>query len=813
MSEVVKAEVPAGHVSLIIDGIEVTAPKGELLIRTAERLGIEIPRFCDHPLLEPAGACRQCLVDVEGQRKPVASCTQTVADGMVVRTQLTSPVAKKAQEGIMELLLVNHPLDCPMCDKGGECPLQNQAMSTGRADTRFREDKREYPKPINISTQVLLDRERCVLCQRCTRFSEEIAGDKFIDLMERSSNEQIGIDPEQPFNSYFSGNTIQICPVGALTGAQYRFRARPFDLVSSPSVCEHCSAGCAQRTDHRRNKVLRRLAGDDPAVNEEWNCDKGRWGFQYATATDRLTAPLVRDSRTGALREASWPEALRIAGEGLRRARDGAYGVAVLTGGRLTVEDAFAYSKFARAVLETNDIDFRARPIAAAGDHASAEEAAFLASTVAGSTDVSYSDVDNAPAVVLVALEPEEECPILFLRLRKAHTKSRLVVHAVAPFAARGLTKLGATVLATAPGDEAATLAGSAELKAALGQPGAILFVGERLAEVKGGLSAAVALAAETGAKLAWVPRRAGDRGAVDAGCLPNLLPERATGDRRRCPGRAERGLEAQDRHHLRLAGRDTDAIIAAAAAGQDRRVGRRRRRPGRPVGPGSGRAGTGQCGLPGLVRGAPLRGDRAGGRGVPGGSGGGEVGHLPRPGRGACVPSRPSWRRPPCPTRGCWTRSRARWAWRSAARTSTTSGASCGSSRLTEVVRLATPKVAPATRPTPGAGSAILATWPQLVDDGRMLDGDNILRGTARPAVVRMSKQTAAGLGNLADGDLATVSSGRGSLTLPVALTEMPDGVVWLPTNSPGSAVRRALGVSSGAVVSVTREPGVGGA
>ena len=241
--------------TLTIDGIEVTAPKGALLIRVAEQLGIEIPRFCDHPLLEPAGACRQCLVEVEGQRKPVASCTQTVADGMVVRTQLTSPVAKKAQEGIMELLLINHPLDCPMCDKGGECPLQNQAMSTGRADTRFHEDKREFPKPINISTQVLLDRERCVLCQRCTRFSEEIAGDKFIDLMERSSNEQIGIDPEQPFNSYFSGNTVQICPVGALTGAQYRFRARPFDLVSSPSVCEHCSAGCAQRTDHRRGKV------------------------------------------------------------------------------------------------------------------------------------------------------------------------------------------------------------------------------------------------------------------------------------------------------------------------------------------------------------------------------------------------------------------------------------------------------------------------------------------------------------------------------------------------------------------------------
>src|SRR5947199_1901720 len=292
--ETAETPVPAGYVKLTIDGEEVIAPKGELLIRTAERLGTSIPRFCDHPLLDPAGACRQCLVEVEmGGRpmpKPQASCTMTVADGMVVRTQHTSAVADKAQQGVMELLLINHPLDCPICDKGGECPLQNQAMTNGRADSRFVEAKRTFPKPVAISSNVLLDRERCVLCQRCTRFSEEIAGDKFIDLMERGAAEQIGIfrgDPEdpsddEPFASYFSGNTVQICPVGALTGAQYRFRARPFDLVSSASVCEHCASGCQQRTDWRRGKVLRRLAGADDAVNEEWNCDKGRWAFQYA---------------------------------------------------------------------------------------------------------------------------------------------------------------------------------------------------------------------------------------------------------------------------------------------------------------------------------------------------------------------------------------------------------------------------------------------------------------------------------------------------------------------------------------------------
>ncbi len=378
--------------------------------------------------------------------KPLASCTTTVSDGMVVKTQLTSPVADKAQQGVMELLLMNHPLDCPVCDKGGECPLQNQAMSNGRGETRFEGVKRTYPKPINLSAQVLLDRERCVLCARCTRFSAQVAGDPFIEMIERGALQQVGIYESEPFQSYFSGNTVQICPVGALTGAAYRFRARPFDLVSSPGVCEHCASGCAMRTDHRRGKVLRRLAGDDPEVNEEWNCDKGRWAFQYATAQDRLTTPLVRED--GRLVPTSWPEALHVAAEGLAAAK-GATGV--LVGGRATVEDAYAYAKFARVALGTNDVDFRARP------H-SAEEAAFLAAHVAGrGLGVTYADLEKAPSVLLVGLEPEEESPILFLRLRKAVRKGLRVV-AVAPFASRGLEKLFGRLLAAAPGDEAEVL-------------------------------------------------------------------------------------------------------------------------------------------------------------------------------------------------------------------------------------------------------------------------------------------------------------------------------------------------------------------
>ncbi|GAA4692927.1 NADH-quinone oxidoreductase subunit G [Phytohabitans rumicis] len=799
-------------VTLTIDGIEVTVPKGTLLIRVAEQMGIEIPRFCDHPLLAPAGACRQCLVEVEGQRKPVASCTQTVADGMVVKTQLTSPVAEKAQAGIMELLLINHPLDCPMCDKGGECPLQNQAMSTGRAESRFHEHKREYPKPLPISSQVLLDRERCVLCQRCTRFSEEIAGDKFIDLMDRSSGEQINVyrddffggesespEGDVPFNSYFSGNTVQICPVGALTGAQYRFRARPFDLVSSPNVCEHCSAGCAQRTDHRRGKVMRRLAGDDPQVNEEWNCDKGRWGFQYATAFDRITTPMVRDAKTGELREAPWSEALAVAAEGLRNARDGAHGVGVLTGGRLTVEDAYAYAKFARVALRTNDIDFRARPV-------STEETDFLASNVVGATEVTYADVENAPVVVIAGLEPEEECPILFLRLRKAYQKKRLKVLALAPYATRGFEKVGASVATVVPGEEARALAEDESIDKALRAEGAVLIVGERLATVPGGLSAAAALAARTGAKLAWVPRRAGDRGAVDAGCLPNLLPGgRLVND---AAARAELAgawdLEAGVIPSQ--PGRDTNGIVAAAAAGRigalvvagvdpadlaDPRLAEaaldkvpflvslevRRSAVSRradvvfPVAPVVEKAGSfvdweGRLRTFEAVLSTPAMNDArvldalAAQLGLDLGTG--QVNLVRR---------------------------------------------ELGSLPATRADRPDAPVVAPQPVPTPAAGEAVLATWHQLIDLGSLTDGDEYLGGTARPPVVRLSKAAAEALG-VADGDPVTVGTDRGAITLGAAVTDMPDGVVWLPTNSPGSTVRRALGATSGAVVKLSALP-----
>ena len=554
---------PADGVSVTIDGFQITVPKGTLIIRAAEMLGIQIPRFCDHPLLEPVGACRQCLVQVEGQPKPPASCTTTVTEGMVVRTQLTSPVAEKAQRGMMEMLLVNHPLDCPMCDKGGECPLQNQAMSTGQGESRFYGTKRTFPKPIALSAQVLLDRERCIQCARCTRFADQIAGDPLIELLDRGPQEQVGVADGVPFDSYFSGNTVQICPVGALTGASYRFRARPFDLVSTPSICEHCAAGCEQRTDHRRGAVTRRLAGNAPEVNEEWNCDKGRWAFTYATQPDRLVTPLVRNE-AGVLQPASWPEAFRVAADGLLAARGRA---GVLPGGRLTAEDAYAYAKFARVALGSNDIDMRARP-------ESDEELEFLADRVAGQAEVSYADLDRAPAVLLAGFEPEDECPIVFLRLRKAARTGRTAVYSIAALASPGLAKMSGVLLPTAPGAEAAALTALASSDGAaaraLRDDGAIILVGERLAEVPGALPAAAWLAGQTGARLAWIPRRAGERGAIEAGALPTLLP-----GGRRIGDAAARADVARAWGVAALPadpGYGTSAILAAAAAATWRR-------------------------------------------------------------------------------------------------------------------------------------------------------------------------------------------------------------------------------------------------
>ncbi len=763
-------------VTVTIDGFEISVPPGTLLIRAAEQLGIQIPRFCDHPLLEPAGACRQCLVEVtdmgngRGMPKPAASCTTTVMPGMVVKTQLTSAVADKAQQGVMEMLLINHPLDCPVCDKGGECPLQNQAMSNGRADSRFLEKKRTFPKPIAISANVLLDRERCVLCQRCTRFSEQIAGDPFIDLLERGAEQQIGTSEEVPFQSYFSGNTVQICPVGALTGASYRFRARPFDLLSTDSVCEHCSSGCALRVDWRRSHVTRRLAGDDPEVNEEWTCDKGRWAFHYAEQSDRILTPLLRDGN-GRLAPASWPEALATAADGLRRA---AGRVGVLPGGRLTEEDAYAYAKFARLALGTNDIDHRSRP------H-SGEETAFLVQHVAGMTPqrVSYADLEAAPAVLLAGLEPEEESPIVFLRLRKGCLTHATKVVTIAPLLSAGSAKLGALLVPTRPSEEAAALSAlDTTALSALEQSGALILVGERLATSPGALAAAADLAARTGAALAWVPRRAGELGAITAGALP--VPVVGWG----VPG----------------VGRDANAILAAAAAGDLEALLVGGVDPVDFADPSLASAALARAGFVVSL----------------------EIRHSAVTQQADVVlPVAPTaeksgryvdWegRRRPFETtiRGTGALSDAQVLDALADELDVELGLRAVAAARDELAGFAaygTGAQNIATghqyRPAPEENEVRLATWPELLDAGRMQDGDQHLAGTAKPARAVLCTATAEAHGVVAG--TVTVSTDSGGISVPVVLDEtVPEGVVWLPTNARGCAVRETLHAVHGSVV-----------
>lgn len=870
------------NIKFVIDGIETEVPKGTLIIRAAEQVGVEIPRFCDHPLLEPAGACRQCLVEVEmpdregvlrKMPKPQASCTMEATPGMVVHTQNTSPVADKAQKGVLELLLINHPLDCPICDKGGECPLQNQALSHGHTESRFHDVKRTFQKPISISTQILLDRERCVLCQRCTRFSKQIAGDAFIDLQKRGAQQQIGRFDEdilgfakesaggcgsyapkdlltvesndvsgldsaelkadaaantpagdapvgaaevdesgQLFSSYFSGNTVQICPVGALTSAAYRFRSRPFDLVSTPAISEHDSSGSAVRIDHRRGSILRRLAGNDPVVNEEWITDKDRFAFTWQQAPGRITKPMVReqleDGSRGELREATWMEALSVAAQGIKAAQ----GAAVLPGGRTTIEDAYAYAKFARVALETNNIDYRSRA------H-SAEELEFLGAHVAGhGIGVTFNDLEAAPAVLMVGFEAEEEGGVVFLRLRKAARKNGLKAFSIAPFATRGLARIGntgGTLIKAVPGSEAEVIdaiiagTGTDQITAAAtalreGADKAIIIVGERLAASPGAYSAAVRLAKETGARLAWIPRRAGERAGVEMGALPTLLPggrpvadTAARVDMAAAWGTSELPTEQ---------GLDAAGIIAALAAGS-----------------------IGAVVVGGL-----------------------ELADLPDPSaakaaleaaqivvslevRKSDVTELADVVFPVAPPSE---RSGAFWNWEGRVRpfakaletaaepdhrvlsmladsleapinvaTLEAVRADIDAIGAWDGARVSAPTSVPKAPIAVGAGQAILATWHQLIDAGALQIAERHLAGTAKSPVARVSGKTAADIG-IAAGDLLEVSTQSGAISLPVAITDMTDSVVWLPLKSHGSFVHQTLGANAGDVVSVRTAP-----
>ena len=772
-------EVAVEMIICVIDGFEITVPKGTLVIRAAEKLGIQIPRFCDHPLLEPAGACRQCLVDIEinGRAfpKPQASCTIPVEKGMIVKTQLTSPVADKAQKGIMELLLINHPLDCPVCDKGGECPLQNQAMSAGHSESRFEGVKRTFEKPIAISSQVLLDRERCVLCARCTRFSEQIAGDPFITLNERGALQQVGIYEDEPFDSYYSGNTVQICPVGALTGTSYRFRARPFDLVSTNSACEHCASGCSMRTDVRRGKTLRRLAGDDADVNEEWNCDKGRWAFKYEVAKNRITTPMIRNA-AGQLQEASWPEALAAAAAGLKNARAG-----VLVGGRATVEDAYGYSKFARVTLNTNNIDFRART------HSN-EELDFLS---AASFTATYKDIDKADQVVLINFEPEDESPIVFLRIYKQVYKRAIKVTSIAPYASRGSEKLKAKLIKVAAGDEVAAISSLSGLTNK-----SVVLVGERLTETVGGLSAVLKLINQSSAKLGWIPRRAGECGAVAAGATPNLLP----GNRPVTDATArvdiatvwgassiptEVGMSTTE-----IINSDLQAVLIGGVDPMD-------------ISPDAKIKLAKKFVVSLEIRQSDIT----------------EIASVVLPvaavveKSGSFIDWQGNTRSFEAAVDQSLNRSDVRIL-------------SMLSDEIGKPINLATVKaaraefnsigiwdgpkpvmksVSPIAVKTVTGDEAILTSWRNLLDKGSLQDGEENLAGTARKSVVVISNSRAAKIG-VKESELVRVSNEYGAITLPCLIADIEESSIWLARNSLSSQLIRNLGAVSNTVVKVAK-------
>lgn len=833
-------------VKVTIDDVELDVPAGTLVIRAAEQAGIRIPRFCDHPLLEPVAACRQCLVEVgmpdrntgelRFMPKPQPSCAQTVTPGMVVKTQHTSEVARRAQEGVMEFLLINHPLDCPICDKGGECPLQNQAMSEGRESSRFIDAKRTYRKPLKLTSQILLDRERCILCQRCVRFGKEIAGDPFLDLQGRGGGtaptehhhfmgEQVGsfdtavldyFNPQakdnvkagisgpygqegiigslnegdlapndrdvsgRAFASYFSGNIIQICPVGALTSNDYRFRARPFDLVSTASVTEHDASGSAIRVDIRRGEVLRRLAGNDPEVNEEWITDKDRFAFKWS-GVQRLNTPFVREN--GQLVPTSWSDAL----DRVHRALAGLSGdqVGFLPGGRLSFEDAWAWSKFARSVVGSDSIDMRSR------SH-SEEERSFLAAHVAGSgLGVTYSQLESAGQVLLVGLEPEDECGAIFLRMRKATRKGKLRVASLAPMTSRGLAKLSGELLRCAPGTEVEVAAeireGGEFADLASRLDGGVILVGERASRTPGLLSEVVRLAERTHCRIQWVPRRAGERGGVEAGLLPGLLPfGRALASQEARESLAWGEIPAQR-------GLDATQMLEAAADGRVKAL---------------------------VVGGVDLRDfdDPAAARKALD-----QVDFLVSlEVRRSEVTDRADVILPVAPplekngTFINWEGRLRPFGQAIASRSQTDRlvfdalasefGVDLGLHDLVGLYDQVNPlmqwngqreKFVPAKASElveVGQGEALLATHKPMLDAGRLQDGATMLAGSARRPVVFASRATVAGLG-IDEGEELTLSTQRGSITLPLQFADLPDGVVWVPECSQGSIVHESLG------------------
>jgi NADH-quinone oxidoreductase subunit G len=429
-------------ITFTIDGREVRAPEGEWLVDAAKRGDVEIPFFCYEPKLgQPVGACRMCMVEIEGIPKLQVSCATPVKDGMVVYTETDR--VKQAQSAVVEFLLVNHPLDCPVCDKGGECPLQDISYGWGPGRSRFVEPKRNFPKPIALSPLVAIDRERCILCYRCVRFSQEVAEDHQLAFLDRADHTFVGTFDGRPYVAPFSGNIVELCPVGALTSTPYRFRARPWDIENSGSVCALCPSQCNVSFTVRDERVERVLARENAAVDDGWLCDKGRYAYQAVHSSDRITQPLLRDG--GLLRPASWERALDAAATGLRAAGASA---AAIVGGVTTNEEGYLLQRIFRQTLGAPHVDSRE------GGTLEPQTARLLAKPELSGR---VPDIDSAAVVLVLDCDPVNEAPILDLRVRKAvrRGRARLIVGAPFPTALDG----GASErLAFAPGGEEALL-------------------------------------------------------------------------------------------------------------------------------------------------------------------------------------------------------------------------------------------------------------------------------------------------------------------------------------------------------------------
>jgi NADH-quinone oxidoreductase subunit G len=397
-------------VHLTIDGIPVEVPPGTLVWAAAQKAGIEIPIYCYHPKMPPLGACRMCFVEIEKVPKPPqTACTTPVSEGMVVHTN--TDMVLKARRGTLEFLLINHPLDCPICDKGGECDLQDFTLRHGPGGTRFDQYKRHYPKPIPVSNDVFLDRERCILCQRCTRFSSEISMDNGLVMIKRGFRMEVGTAPHRPFDSIFSGNTVEICPVGALTSSKYRFKARPWELKRTPGICNNCSVGCNARIDTRVDKIMRLMSRNNDEIDDGWLCNRGRWDFDFVNDPQRLRTPLIK--RSGKLEPTSWDEALGYIATRIKDivAHHGAQAVGGIGSTRTTNEELYLFQKLLRQVIGTPNIDHFHGLFPGARDSLTGRPWMMTNS---------IAEIEKASHIVLVAADPYQRQPILNLRMKKA---------------------------------------------------------------------------------------------------------------------------------------------------------------------------------------------------------------------------------------------------------------------------------------------------------------------------------------------------------------------------------------------------------